>query len=155
MDWAAVELIEFTGESEKLQPEPILAGLSASPGNLHEAFLSSLPHLAETQEAHSTVIDIASGIPEYHHSTLMALQPIDVAIAELGGYREDDALVLPLNDAVQAQVNLEISKGEDGTALRLNVHGNGEELTRIFRLPEGSELSQAGWRGSELILQFN
>ena len=48
MDWTNVELVSIPEMDEKANSEPILAGLSATPSNLHDAFLTDLPHLQET-----------------------------------------------------------------------------------------------------------
>ena len=48
MDWTTIELVPLSEDETRVEPEPILAGLTANPSDLHDAFLSDLPHLAET-----------------------------------------------------------------------------------------------------------
>ena len=97
MDWQTVELISIPEDSEKVAPEPILAGLNAQPSDLHEAFLSDLPHLAEAQTAHANLLAMASDGVDTHFAEIQSLQTADVVIGNLGGFREGDALVLPLS----------------------------------------------------------
>tara|TARA_Y100000589_G_C27181411_1_gene640938 strand:+ start:1520 stop:2026 length:507 start_codon:yes stop_codon:yes gene_type:complete len=156
MDWTNVELVSIPDQGEKAKPEPILAGLSASPSNLHEAFLTDLPHLQETQNAHASLLATAGGEVEAHFSAISNLQTADTAIATLGGFREGDSLVLPLQGAIQDHVQLEMAIDGEITALKLQAEGvDGSKLSRTFTLPAGSQLAQAGWRGNSLILEFN
>ena len=156
MDWQTVELISIPEDSEKLTPEPILAGLVAEPSDLHDAFLSDLPHLAETQAAHANLLAMASEGVEAHFADIQSLQTAEVAIGKLGGFREGDALVLPLSGAIQDRVQLEMNSKGELTTLRLNAEGaDGEKFSRTFALPQGTELARAGWRGDELILDLS
>jgi len=156
MDWTNVELVSIPENDEKIQPEPILAGLSANPSDLHDAFLTDLPHLQETQIAHASFLATAGEEVEAHFSALSNLQTADAAIATLGGFREGDALVIPLHGAIQDRVQLEIGNEGETTALRLQAEGeDGANFSRTFTLPAGSQLAQAGWRGNSLILQLN
>ena len=156
MDWTNVELVSIPEMDEKAKPEPILAGLSASPSNLHKAFLTDLPHLKETQDAHASLLATAGEKVEAHFSALSNLQTADTAIATLGGFREGDSLVLPLQGAIQDRVQLEMAIDGNLTALKLQAEGvDGAKLSRTFALPAGSQLAQAGWRGNSLILEFN
>lgn len=156
MDWTNVELVSIPEMDEKANSEPILAGLSATPSNLHEAFLTDLPHLQEIQNAHASHLATAGEEVEAHFSVLSNLQTADTAIATLGGFREGDSLVLPLQGAIQDRVQLEMAMHGDLTALKLQAEGvDGVKLSRTFTLPAGSQLAQAGWRGNSLILEFN
>ena len=155
MDWTTVELDSMPGNGHEDVAEPILAGLSAAPSDLHNAFLSDLPHLEETRAAHANVLQTVSEGIETHFSAVQQMQPADVAIASLGGFREGDALVLPLEGAIQDRVQLEMGNQGKDSALRLHVEGhNGEVISRTFSLPAGTELARAGWRGNELILDL-
>ena len=155
MDWTTVELVPLSEDETRVEPEPILAGLTAAPSDLHGAFLSDLPHLAETQAAHASVLATASEGVEAHFAEIHSLQTAEVAIANLGGFREGDALVLPLSGAIQERVQLEMSSQGGRTTLRLNAEGDeGSILTRTFALPHGTELARAGWRGDELVLDL-
>ena len=92
---------------------------------------------------------------EAHFAEIHSLQTAEVAIASLGGFREGDALVLPLSGAIQERVQLEMSSQGDLTTLRLTAEGEeGTILTRTFTLPPGTELARAGWRGNELVLDL-
>ncbi|MBJ04180.1 MAG: hypothetical protein CMB65_05735 [Euryarchaeota archaeon] len=156
MDWTNVELVNIPDDGEQVESEPILAGLSASPSDLHGAFLTDLPHLQEAQIAHATLMATAGKEVEAHFSALSNLQTADAAVAALGGFREGDALVLPLQGAIQDHVKLEV--GTDGvtTAIRLQAEAeDGANLVRTFTLPPGCQLAQAGWRGNSLILNLN
>ena len=108
MDWTNVELVSIPEMDEKANSEPILAGLSATPSNLHDAFLTDLPHLQEIQNAHASHLATAGEEVEAHFSVLSNLQTADTAIATLGGFREGDSLVLPLQGAIQDRVQLEL-----------------------------------------------
>ena len=55
MEWEKIELVSIPEDEQKVKPEPILAGLVAAPSDLHDAFLSDIPHLAEAQAAHALV----------------------------------------------------------------------------------------------------
>ena len=155
MDWTTIEFVSLSEDESRAEAEPILAGLVATPSDLHDAFLSDLPHLAETQAAHASLLATASEGVEAHFADIHSLQTADAAIAGLGGFREGDALVLPLSGAIQERVQLEMSSQGDWTTLRLNAEGEeGEVLTRTFTLPPGTELARAGWRGDELILDL-
>ena len=155
MDWTTIELVPLSEDETRVEPEPILAGLTAAPSDLHGAFLSDLPHLAETQAAHASILATASEGVEAHFAEIHSLQTAEVAIASLGGFREGDALVLPLSGAIQERVQLEMGSQGDLTALRLNAEGEeGTILTRTFTLPPGTELARAGWRGNELVLDL-
>ena len=155
MDWETIELISIPEDGEKSTPEPILAGLSAEPSDLHDAFLSDLPHLAETQQAHANHLTMAGEGVEAHFTEMLSLQTAEVAIGSLGGFREGDALILPLSGAIQDRVQLEISSQGEWTSLRLNAEGDdGTRLTRTFALPPGTELARAGWRGDQLVLDL-
>ena len=155
MDWTTIELVPLSNDEPRVEPEPILAGLAAAPSDLHNAFLSDLPHLAETQAAHASVLATASEGVEAHFAEIHSLQTAEVAIANLGGFREGDALVLPLSGAIQERVQLEMNSQGDWTTLRLNAEGEeGTILTRTFALPPGTELARAGWRGNELVLDL-
>ncbi|MDE0708508.1 MAG: hypothetical protein OSB33_06115 [Candidatus Poseidoniales archaeon] len=155
MDWKTVELVSISDDEEKVTPAPILAGLSAEPSHLHDAFLSDLPHLAETQAAHANLLTMASEGVEAHFAEIHSLQTADIAIANLGGFREGDSLVLPLSGAIQDRVQLEMNSQGDWTTLRLNAEGNeGVNFTRTFTLPLGTELGRAGWRGNQLVLDL-
>ncbi len=155
MDWTTIEFVSLSEDETKVDAEPILAGLTATPSDLHDAFLSDLPHLAETQAAHASILATASEGVEAHFAEIHSLQTAEVAIASLGGFREGDALVLPLSGAIQERVQLEMSSQGDLTALRLNAEGEeGTILTRTFTLPPGTELARAGWRGNELVLDL-
>ena len=155
MDWETVELVSIPDDEEKASPEPILAGLSANPTDLHTAFLSDLPHLAETQTAHANHLAMASEGIDAHFADIQSLQTAENVIGNLGGFREGDALILPLSGAIQNRVQLEISAKGEFTALRLNADGDeGESITRTFALPPGTELARAGWRGDQLVLDF-
>tara|TARA_A100001037_G_scaffold140850_1_gene127668 strand:- start:1411 stop:1887 length:477 start_codon:yes stop_codon:yes gene_type:complete len=156
VDWTTVELVSISNEEEQVEPEPILAGLSASPSDLHDAFLTDIPHLQETQLAHATLLETVGDDVETHFSALSNLQTADAAIATLGGFREGDALVLPLQGAIQDRVQLEIGANGDTTVLRLHAEGEeGVNFSRTFALPTGCQLAQAGWRGNNLILDIN
>ena len=150
MDWTTIELVPLPEDETRVDPEPILAGLTAAPSDLHGAFLSDLPHLAETQAAHASVLATASEGVEAHFAEIHSLQTAEVAIANLGGFREGDALVLPLSGAIQERVQLEMSSQGGRTTLRLNAESDeGSILTRAFALPHGTELAQAASRGDE------
>ena len=83
------------------------------------------------------------------------MQTAEIAIGNLGGFREGDALVLPLSGAIQDRVQLEIHSSGNWTSLRLNAEGrDGENLSRTFALPPGMELARAGWRGDQLVFDF-
>ena len=83
------------------------------------------------------------------------METAEVAIANLGGFREGDALVLPLPGAIQERVQLELGEQGKSKTLRLNAEGDGGvSFTRTFTLPSGTELARAGWRGNELILDL-
>ena len=156
MDWADVELIGIENEDEDVVREPLLAGLAASPSDLHEAFLSGLPHLQETRESHHAILETAGQTPEAHFSSIATMQTAEAAIGTMGGHREGDALVLPLSGAIRERVRLEIAKTDDFTALRINAESKqGAAISTTFALPVGSELGRAGWRGDELILDLN
>lgn len=153
MDWENVELIHIENDGGKTRPEPLIAGLEAAPEDLHKAFLSDLPHLAEVRDGHHAILSVSSQSPESHYATVMSLQEAEMAISELGGHREGDALVIPLSGAIQDRVQLEISRNLDGVGVRLTAEDDaGGHLNRTFRLPPGSELAQAGWRGKSLVL---
>ncbi len=155
MDWTTVELVSISDDEEKVTPAPILAGLSADPSHLHDAFLSDLPHLAETQAAHVNLLAMASEGVEAHFAEIHSLQTAEIAIANLGGFREGDALILPLSGAIQDRVQLEMNSQGDWTTLRLNAEGDeGTNFTRTFTLPPGTELGRAGWRGDQLVLDL-
>ena len=155
MEWRPVELEVLGVENEHPSPEPILAGLSASPSDLHDAFVSDLPHLAEVRSAHSEILQTVGQSVDEHFEAIQSFQPADVAIGNLGGYREGESLVLPLSGAIQEQVQLEIASHGQTTAIRLSVKGdNGTDLVRTFSLPAGTQLGQAGWRGDDLILDL-
>ena len=109
LDWEKIELVSIPEDEQKEKPEPILAGLVAAPSDLHDAFLSDIPHLAEAQAAHASVIETAGEGVEAHFTEVHSIQTADVAIANLGGFREGDALVLPLSGAIQERVQLELS----------------------------------------------
>ena len=152
MDWETVELVSIPEDEEKVTPEPILAGLSADPSDLHNAFLSDLPHLAETQAAHANLLSMAGDGVDAHFAEIQSMQTAEIVIGNLGGFREGDSLVLPLSGAIQERVQLEI---HSGTTLRLNAEGrDGENLSRTFALPPGTELARAGWRGDQLVFDF-
>ena len=156
MDWTTIELVSIPEDGGEIESTPILAGLSANPSDLHDAFLSDLPHLQEIQIAHATHLATAGEEAEAHYSTLTSLKTADVAIASLGGFREGNALVLPLQGAIQDRVQLEIGSQGETTVLRLQAEGDkGESLSRTFTLPAGCQLAQAGWRGNNLILELN
>ena len=155
MEWRAVELDVLAVENEHSEPEPILGGLGASPSDLHDAFVADLPHLSEVRSAHSEILQTVSGNVEEHFAVIQSLQSADIAIGNLGGYREGESLVLPLSGAIQELVQLEIASRGQTTAIKLSVKGeDGTDLTRTFTLPIGTQLGQAGWRGDELILNL-
>ena len=156
MDWTTIELVSIPENDDSVESTPILAGLSANPSDLHDAFLADLPHLQEIQMAHATHIATAGGDAEAHYSTLTSLKTAEVAIATLGGFREGNALVLPLQGAIQDRVQLEIGSHGETTVLRLQAESEkGDSLSRTFTLPAGCLLAQAGWRGNNLILELN
>lgn len=155
LDWEKIELVSIPEDEQKEKPEPILAGLVAAPSDLHDAFLSDIPHLAEAQAAHASVIETAGEGVEAHFTEVHSIQTADVAIANLGGFREGDALVLPLSGAIQERVQLEVGAQGESKTLRLNAEGDGGvSFTRTFTLPPGTELARAGWRGNELVLDL-
>ena len=155
MDWETVELVSIPEDEEKVDPEPILAGLSANPSDLHDAFLSDLPHLAETQAAHANLLSMAGEGVDTHFAEIQSMQTAEIAIGNLGGFREGDALVLPLSGAIQDRVQLEMHSNGKGTSLRLSAEGrDGENLSRTFALPPGTELARAGWRGDQLVFDL-
>mgnify|MGYP001167687763 CR=1 FL=1 len=155
MDWTTIELVSIPEDEGKPVAEPILAGLSAAPSDLHNAFLSDLPHLAEAQAAHANVLTTVSEGVEMHFTELQSIRTAEVAIADLGGFREGDALVLPLAGAIQDLVQLQMVTQGDQTALRLKAEGEqGVALTQTFALPPGTELARAGWRGNDLIFEL-
>ncbi len=155
MDWENVELIHIKNGDGSTSPEPLIAGLEAAPEDLHQAFLSDLPHLSEVQEGHHAILSTSSDSPESHYTMLMSLQTAEIAIADLGGHREGDALVIPLAGAIHERVQLEMSRHHEGIAIRLSAENDaGGQLNRTFRLPPGSELAQAGWRGQSLVLEL-
>ena len=155
MDWTTIELVSLPEEEGEVNAEPILAGLSATPSDLHDAFLSDLPHLAEAQAAHASVLATASEGVDEHFVGIQSLQTAEVAIGNLGGFREGDALIIPLSGAIQERVQLEMSSQNDQTTLRLNAEGDkGGTFTRTFALPLGTELARAGWRGDHLVLDL-
>ena len=156
MDWTTIELVSIPENDDAAESTPILAGLSANPSDLHDAFLSDLPHLQEIQIAHAAHLATAGEEAEAHYSTLTSLKTADVAIATLGGFREGNALVLPLQGAIQDRVQLEIGSHGETTILRLQAEGEkGEAFSRTFTLPAGCQLAKAGWRGNNLILELN
>jgi hypothetical protein len=155
MEWQNVELIDINKDGGNTRPEPLIAGLEAAPEDLHNAFLSDLPHLSEVRDGHQAILSLSSDAPESHHSMLMSLQAAEITVADLGGHREGDALVIPLSGAIQDCVKLEIFQHQEGVALRLNVEADDKTgFNRTFRLPPGSELAQAGWRGQSLVLSL-
>ena len=155
LDWEKIELVSIPEDEQKAEPEPILAGLVAAPSDLHDAFLSDIPHLAEAQAAHASVVETAGEGIEAHFAGVHAIQTVDMAIANLGGFREGDALVLPLSGAIQERVQLEMGNQGEGKTLRLNAEGEGGvSFSRTFTLPPGTELARAGWRGYDLILDL-
>ena len=155
LDWEKIELVSIPEDEQKVKPEPILAGLVAVPSDLHDAFLSDIPHLAEAQAAHASILETAGQGVEAHVAEIRSTQTVDVAIANLGGFREGDALVLPLAGAIHEQVQLEMGTQDGGKTLRLNAEGvGGVSFTRTFTLPIGTELARAGWRGNEFILDL-
>ena len=136
MDWEKIELVSIPEDEKKAEPEPILAGLVAAPSDLHDAFLSDIPHLAEAQAAHASVVETAGRGVEAHFAEVHSIQTADVAIANLGGFREGDALVLPLSGAIHERVQLEMGEQGEGRVLRLNAEGDeGVSFTRTFTLP--------------------
>ena len=89
MDWTNVELVNTPDDGEQVESEPILAGLSASPSDLHGAFLTDLPHLQEAQIAHATLMATAGKEVEAHFSALSNLQTADAALlASMLHYKE-------------------------------------------------------------------
>ena len=155
MDWETVELVSIPEDDEKVTPEPILAGLSAEPSDLHNAFLSDLPHLADTQAAHANFLSMAGEGVDAHFAEIQSMQTAEIVIGNLGGFREGDALVLPLSGAIQERVQLEMGNQGEGKTLRLNAEGEGGvSFSRTFTLPPGTELARAGWRGYDLILDL-
>ena len=155
LDWEKIELVSIPEDEHSAKPEPILAGLSAAPSDLHDAFLSDLPHLAEAQAAHASILETAGEGVEAHFAEVHSMETAEVAIANLGGFREGDALVLPLSGAIQERVQLEMGEQGNSKTLRLNAEGDGGvSFTRTFTLPPGTELARAGWRGNELIIDL-
>ena len=99
---------------------------------------------------------MASDGADTHYAYIQSLQTAVVVIGNLGGFREGDALVLPLSGAIQDRVQLEMSSKGDLATLRLNAEGvDGEKISRTFTLPQGTELARAGWRGNDLVLDFS
>ena len=141
MDWTNVELVSIPEMDEKANSEPILAGLSATPSNLHDAFLTDLPHLQEIQNAHASHLATAGEEVEAHFSVLSNLQTADTAIATLGGFREGDSLVLPLQGAIQDRVQLEMAMHGDLTALKHKLR----ELTEPNYRAPSHYLPGANW----------
>ena len=103
LDWEKIELVSIPEDKQKAKPEPILAGLVAAPSDLHDAFLSDIPHLAEAQAAHASVVETAGRGVEAHFAEVHSIQTADVVIANLGGFREGEALVLPLSGAIHSR----------------------------------------------------
>ncbi len=155
MDWRTIELVSLSDDAPEVEAEPILAGLSAAPSDLHDAFLSDLTHLADAKEAHASVLSTAGEGVEAHFASINSLQTAEVAIANLGGFREGDSLILPLSGAIQDRVRLEMFSQDEQTTLRLNAEGEeGVNISRTFALPVGTELGRAGWRGNLLVLDM-
>ena len=73
MDWTTVELDSMPENDQEDVAEPILAGLSAAPSDLHNAFLSDLPHLEETRAAHANVLQTVSKGIETHFSAVQQM----------------------------------------------------------------------------------
>ena len=71
MDWTTIELVSIPEDGGEIESTPILAGLSANPSDLHDAFLSDLPHLQEIQIAHATHLATAGEEAEAHYSCLL------------------------------------------------------------------------------------
>ena len=156
VDWTNIELVSIPENDDGVESTPILAGLSANPSDLHDAFLSDLPHLQEIQIAHATHLATVGEEAETHYSMLTGVKTAEVAIATLGGFREGNALVLPLQGAIQDRVQLEIGSQGETTVLRLQAESEkGESFSQTFTLPAGCQLGQAGWRGNNLILELN
>jgi hypothetical protein len=155
MNWTEVELIAIPEDEAKPAPEPLLAGLAAAPSDLHSAFLASVDHLAEVRMAHESVLSTASSEPKAHLAVVQSLRFLETTVADLGGHREGDALVLPLAGAIQDRVRLDIAQTGDVTTLRLAAESDhGDTLTRTFTLPAGSQLGRAGWRGNDLVFDL-
>ena len=140
LDWEKIELVSIPEDEQKEKPEPILAGLVAVPSDLHDAFLSDIPHLAEAQAAHASVLETVGEGVESHFAEVHSIQTADVAIANLGGFREGDALVLPLSGAIQERVQLEIGAQGEKKTFRLNAEGDGAVSYTHLTLPTNREV---------------
>jgi len=148
MEWTTIDIQNEAPEEASAEAEPMLAGLTPDPRVLHAAFLADLPHLAEARAASGEMLGRAGSLAEDHLVEKTDLLPATAVAAEMGGTLAANALVLPLEGAVHEDVHLATA---EGGAIRLTVEG-GAEFSRVFTLPEGSELAQAGWRGGELVL---
>ena len=152
MKGVEVDLADSIEADDGGDTSALLVGLEAAPADLHDSFLAGLPHLSEARIAHAKMTDVGGAEAEAHFDSILSLQPTQAMLADFGGSMQGSSLVLPFGSPNE-RVRVEGAELEGCCAIRLSAEGDdGTQFSRVFALPPGCELSQAGWRGGDLVL---
>jgi len=154
MNWVEIDIAETIETDGEEKSPALLVGLEAAPADLHATFLAGLPHISEVRIAHARMTDTGGAKAESHFDTIQTMQATQAMLADFGGSIQGSSLILPFGEPNE---NIRVEgAGVDGFyAVRLSAQGDdGKEFSRVFALPPGCELAQAGWRGGDLVLML-
>ena len=155
MQWSRVQVERLGPNGHAPGPLGITtSGLDVGAEQMHEEFLTDLPHLDEVRSEHARVVSDVSEPIETAKSLARDVQPLDEMLAELGGSLSADRISIPLPSAIPGDLVVERLASEQGELVRLIAPERFGGIMRQFVLPEERALTRAVWSEGELRLEI-
>jgi hypothetical protein len=155
MQWSRVQ-VEMLGPNGHA-PGPLgitTSGLDVGAEQMHEEFLTDLPHLDEVRSEHVRVVSDVSEPIKAAKSLARDIQSLDEMLAELGGSLSADRISIPLPSVIPDGLVLERFASGQGELVRLIAPERFGGILRQFALPEDRVLTRAVWSEGELSLEI-
>ena len=152
MEWEPIEIAELDDEEfNHPLPNTSISGLESRPKDLHSDFSQSAGHLNEVRDMHTRFLFTAGEIPEKQLAEIDPSRRLSWAVEQLNGISEDEGFRIPLRGASLGEISISQGEFSGHPAVKLSI---GNELQRIFPLPNGINNVHAGWRSGWLEIDF-
>jgi hypothetical protein len=156
MEWQPITIEVDQNLAEPTLDNRYTEGLSASPEQLHQHFLSDLGHLQELHDNHQANLSDQFSPVEANFDRIAGVLSTQSMLDRFDGKSNQDHLSFPLHGCELSGVKLSFGELGESAIVKLSVTGrDGDEFEQAFALPSGSKLATATWGGGELHLFLN
>ena len=156
MQWTRIE-VDLSGLSAETDARLGVGelGLDATAENMHDEFVSSLPHLEEVQQRHESVISDLSNMIETSKSMSRNPQPVAEMLSEMGGSMVSREVTIPLPTAIPEELIIETMVDDSRNLVRLIAPERFGGVIRHFSLSDGDSIVGARWSDGKLVLKLD